>query len=132
VRALDDRELPVKDAYTPQSEPTAQPRRQGSARLINEAADLFDAPLGRHRMAGGTDLIAELSERVQWLVERQRSTRRAVDELNGALGERDRRIVELDAKLAGFERLRGELLNRIDALVAEIDRLASSGEERES
>jgi hypothetical protein len=100
--------------------------------LINDAADLFDAPLGRSRMGGVTDPISELGERVQWLVERHRSTRRAVDELSGALGERDRRIVELDAKLAGFERLRGELLDRIDGLVAEIDRLSLAGEERES
>ena len=100
--------------------------------MINEAADLFDAPHGRPQVGGKTDLIADLAGRVEWLVERQRATRRAVDELNGALSDRDRRIVELDAKLASFERLRADLLGRIDALVGEIDRMASPQEEREA
>ena len=93
--------------------------------MINEAADLFSAPHGRRQVAGEMDPISHLGDRIEWLVERHRATRRAVDELSSALGERDRRIVELDAKLAGFERVRGELLNRIDALVREIDRLAA-------
>ena len=100
--------------------------------MINEVADLFEAPLARSRALEETDLIAALSERVEWLVERHRATRRAVDELGSALVERDRRIVELDAKLAGFERLRGELLERIDALVGDFDRLGCSGDVRAS
>ena len=100
--------------------------------MINEAVDLFDAPLARRRTVDEGDLIATLGERVERLVERHRATRRAVDELGSALVERDRRIVELDAKLAAFERLRADLLGRIDALVVEVDRLASAGEERSS
>jgi hypothetical protein len=100
--------------------------------LINEAVDLFDVPVARRRVVEETDLISALSERVEWLVERHRATRRAVDELGSALVERDRRIVELDAKLAGFERLRSELLGRIDALVGDLDRLATSGDDRAS
>ena len=100
--------------------------------MINEVGDLFEAPLARSRALEETDLIAALSERVEWLVERHRATRRAVDELGSALVERDRRIVELDAKLAGFERLRGELLERIDALVGDFDRLGCSGDDRAS
>ncbi len=107
-------------------------KTQGSLRLINEAADLFSAPHGRRQGTGETDPISELGDRIEWLVERHRATRRAVEELSAALGERDRRIVELDAKLAGFERLRGELLDRIDALVREIDRLAVTADGRES
>jgi phage terminase large subunit-like protein len=98
--------------------------------LINEAVDLFDVPLPRRRTVEEGDLVATLRERVERLVERHRATRRAVDELGGALVERDRRIVELDAKLAGFERLRADLLGRIDALVVEVDRLASAGDDR--
>lgn len=100
--------------------------------MINEAADLFEAPPARSRAVEETDLIAALGERVEWLVERHRATRRAVDELGSALVERDRKIVDLDAKLAGFERLRRELLGKIDALVDDLDRLKSSGDERAS
>ncbi|MGH7292060.1 MAG: hypothetical protein ACREJT_12660, partial [Myxococcota bacterium] len=117
---------------TPRFESSATRENQGSSSLINEAADLFDVPLRRRPVAGETDLIGELGERVEWLVERQRATRRAVDELSSALSERDRRIVELDAKLASFERMRGELLGRIDSLVSQIDRLSASAEGRES
>jgi hypothetical protein len=98
--------------------------------LINESADLFDARIGRGRAAGEGDLLTALGERVEWLVERHRTTRRAVDELRNALAERDRRIVELDAKLSGFERLRADMLGRIDALVGEVDRLCAVSEEQ--
>lgn len=94
--------------------------------MINEAVDLFDVPVARRRTVEQADLVSELGARVARLVERHRATRRAVDELGSALVERDRRIVELDAKLAGFERLRGELLGRIDALVGDLDRLSNS------
>ncbi len=100
--------------------------------MINEAVDLFDVPLARRRAADEGDLIAALGERVERLVERHRATRRAVDELGGALVERDRRIVELDAKLAAFERLRGELIGKIDALVAEVEQLAGAAYDRAS
>jgi len=100
--------------------------------LINEAVDLFDVPLARRRTVDEGDLIATLRERVERLVERHRATRRAVDELGGALVERDRRIVELDAKVAIFERLRADLLGRIDALIVEVDRLASASDDRAS
>lgn len=98
--------------------------------MINEAVDLFDVPLARRRTVEEGDPIAALTDRVERLVERHRATRRAVDELGSALVERDRRIVELDAKLASFERLRADLLGRIDALVVEVDRLASSSDDR--
>ena len=100
--------------------------------MINEAVDLFDVPLARRRTVDEGDLIATLRERVERLVERHRATRRAVDELGGALVERDRRIVELDAKVAIFERLRADLLGRIDALIVEVDRLASASDDRAS
>lgn len=100
--------------------------------MINESADLFDAPVGRRQGVQEINLIEALSERVEWLVDRHRATRRAVDELGSVLAERDRRIVDLDAKLAAFERLRGELLGRIDTLVNDIDRLGTSSNERTS
>jgi len=124
--------LPVKYASTPRFASIASRIHHGSASLINEAVDLFDVPLARRRTVEEGDLVATLRERVERLVERHRATRRAVDELGGALVERDRRIVELDAKLAAFERLRADLLGRIDALVVEVDHLASAGDERAS
>ena len=77
-------------------------------------------------------LSDDLGARIARLIERHRSTRRAVDELRAALVERDRRVIELDAKLAAFERVRAELLQRIDALVAQVDRLAEAGAESAS
>ena len=60
---------------------------------------------------------------MQRLVERQRATQRAVNELREAVAQRDRRIVELDAKLGAAERARGEMVARIDALLAEVDEM---------
>ena len=97
--------------------------------LINESADLFEAEDRRHGVGLEGDLVDELGARIARLIERHRSTRRAVDELRAALVERDRRVIELDAKLAAFERVRAELVQRIDALVAQVDRLAEAGSE---
>jgi hypothetical protein len=88
----------------------------------NESAELFDAPK-RPQALLGDDLIAVLAGRLERLIERHRATQRAVNELSDALAARDRRIVELDAKLASSERARGELVGRIDALIAEVDAL---------
>lgn len=95
--------------------------REGMPAVINESADLFEAPAGRRRELPGGDLWAELGGGVQRLVERQRATQRAVTELREALAQRDRRIVELDAKLAAAERARGELVARIDGLLADVE-----------
>jgi hypothetical protein len=46
-----------------------------------------------------------------------------VNELREAVAQRDRRIVELDAKLAVAERARGEMVARIDALLTEVDEM---------
>jgi len=95
--------------------------REGMSAVINESADLLEAPAGRRRDLLGSDLWAELGTSVQRLVERQRATQRAVNELRDAVAQRDRRIVELDAKLAAAERARGELVARIDALLTDVE-----------
>jgi len=94
--------------------------------VINESADLLEAPAGRRRDLLGSDLWAELGTSVQRLVERQRATQRAVNELREALAQRDRRIVELDAKLAAAERARGELVARIDGLLADVEAMMNA------
>lgn len=97
--------------------------------MINESADLFEARAERGQAVLGDDLVALLGSRVQRLVERHRATQRAVSELREAVAARDRRIVELDAKLASAERSRGELVARIDALLADVETLMGSAEE---
>ena len=97
--------------------------------LINESADLFESGPIRAGLSSEGDLVDDLGARIARLIDRHRSTRRAVDDLRAALVERDRRVIELDAKLAAFERVRGELMRRIDALVAQVDRLAEAGSE---
>jgi uncharacterized protein involved in exopolysaccharide biosynthesis len=103
--------------------------REGMAVLINESASVFETR-SEHRPATmvGEDLVAVLDSRVQRLVERHRATQRAVSELREALAARDRRIVELDAKLASVERARAELVGRIDALLADVERLMLAAE----
>lgn len=100
--------------------------------MINESADLFETPRERRPALLGDDLVDVLGSRIQRLVERHRATQRAVNELREAVAARDRRIVELDAKLAAGERARDELVSRIDSLLAEVDRLLESAEEGHS
>ncbi|HTO07186.1 MAG TPA: hypothetical protein VMR86_09020 [Myxococcota bacterium] len=100
--------------------------------VINESADLFEATFepksagARRRAVLDDDLLEVLSHRVERLVDRQRATQRAVSELREALSVRDRRIVELDAKLAASERARDELVARIDALIQRVDALMAA------
>ena len=91
--------------------------------MISESADLFESRSEARQGLFGQDLVGVLEDRVRQLVERQRATQRAVAEAREALAARDRRIVELDAKLAASERARGELVARIDALLADVDAL---------
>jgi hypothetical protein len=97
--------------------------------VINESADLFEPRDGFGRAALGDDLLEVLGAKVQRLVERHRATQRAVSELREALAARDRRIVELDARLASAERARGDLVERIDALLADVEKLMHEAEE---
>lgn len=96
--------------------------------MISESAEFFEprteAHQGKaHQGIFGQDLVGVLEDRVRQLVERQRATQRAVVELREAVAARDRRIVELDAKLAASERARAELVQRIDALLADVEAL---------
>jgi len=97
--------------------------------VINESADLFEPRNGFGRAALGDDLLEVLGAKVARLVERHRATQRAVSELREALAARDRRILELDGKLASAERARGELVERIDALLADVEKLMQEGDE---
>jgi len=109
--------------------------REGIAVVINESADLFEAKPERRESIMGDDLMAVLGSRIQRLVERHRATQRAVSEMRDAVAARDRRIVELDAKLAASERSRDELVARIDGLIQQVDELlqaADDGNESEA
>jgi hypothetical protein len=98
--------------------------------VINESVDLFEATSQSSRPQAilGDDLMAVLAGRVERLVDRQRATQRAVSELREAVGARDRRIVELDAKLAASERARDALLARIDGLIQQVDELIAASD----
>jgi chromosome segregation ATPase len=91
--------------------------------VINESADLFEPRSALRRTELEDDLVAVLGARLERLVERHRATQRAVAELREAVAARDRRIVELDAKLASMERGRAELIARIDVLLVEVETL---------
>jgi hypothetical protein len=103
--------------------------REGIAVVINESADVFESRGERRRASSEPDLVAVLAARVERLVERHRATQRAASELRDALAARDRRIVELDARLASGERARADLVERIDALIADVERLMQSADE---
>lgn len=96
--------------------------------MIGEAADLFEPRSEVRPTVLEDDLVGVLEERVHRLVERQRATQRAVSEAREAVATRDRRIVELDAKLAASERARAELVRRIDDLLADVDRLLAAAD----
>jgi len=125
--ALDGAVLPVKHAPTPHVNFEARVAR-GVAVVISESADLFESRSEARQALFGQDLVAVLEDRVRQLVERQRATQRAVAEAREAVAARDRRIVELDAKLAANERARAELVRRIDQLLAEVDGLIRAGD----
>ena len=91
--------------------------------MISESADLFESRSEARQGLFGQDLVGALEDRVRQLVERLRATQRAVGEAREAVAARDRRIVELDAKLAASERARAELVARIDALLVDVDAL---------
>jgi chromosome segregation ATPase len=97
--------------------------------VVNESADLFEPRSGHRQAMSEDDLIVVLGGRLQRLVERHRATQRAVSELRDALAARDRRIAELDAKLASAERARGGLVGRIDALLADVEKLMQAADE---
>lgn len=121
--------LPVNHARTPQVTSRRADAREGMAVVINESADLFETRRGRRQAVLEDDLVAVLGARVERLVERHRSTQRAVSELREALAARDRRIVELDAKLASAERASGELIERIDTLLADVEKLMKAADD---
>ena len=127
---LDVARSPVKHAGNPPSDCSARLCARGKAVVINESADLFEAPSSSSRRQAvlGDDLMAVLAGRVERLVDRQRATQRAVSELREAVAARDRRIVELDAKLAASERARDELVARIDGLIERVDELIAASD----
>ena len=99
---------------------------------MNESADLFETRSPRPQGRLDDDLMSVLAGRIERLVERHHATQRAVAELREALAARDRRIVELDGKLAASEKARDALVERIDRLVGEVDVLLAGVEDEEA
>jgi septal ring factor EnvC (AmiA/AmiB activator) len=68
-------------------------------------------------------LLDLLEDRLRRLVERHREARDQIAELRAQLKVRDQRIGELTEKVHARGRVRGEVERRIDALIAQLDRL---------
>ncbi len=69
------------------------------------------------------DLIEVLATRVEALVERQRAAQVEVERLRAQLDERERRIRELERGAEAARRMRSEVGQRLDGLIANVERL---------
>ena len=70
------------------------------------------------------DLLGQLELRVQGLVGRHREANEATRELREQLADRDRMIRELSGKLEAGEKLRAEVVERVESLIGQVDQLA--------
>jgi hypothetical protein len=76
------------------------------------------------RLRPASESLLDLFEdRLRRLVQRHREAREQVAELRAQLKVRDQRIGELTEKVHAAGRLRGEVQRRLDALIAEVDRV---------
>ena len=75
-------------------------------------------------MPASDDLLAVLEQRVQRLVDRQRSVAETERDLREHIEDRDRLIRELNGKLEALEKLRAEAAARVDRLIEQVDLLA--------
>jgi chromosome segregation ATPase len=77
--------------------------------------------------ASSESLFDLLEDRLRRLVQRQHEAREQIAELRAQLKVRDQRIGELTEKVHAAGRIRSEVERRIDALIAEVDRLERAG-----
>ncbi len=94
-----------------------------------ESADSSGQSRTRSSPASSRDLVDLLEERVRALVER--SSKRGPDsrELERKLRERDLRVAELTKELKMMAGLRAKVLNQVESLIKQVERLESkSGE----
>lgn len=76
------------------------------------------------RLRPASESLLDLFEdRLRRLVQRHREAREQVAELRAQLKVRDQRIGELTEKVHAAGRLRGEVQRRLDALIAELERV---------
>ena len=72
---------------------------------------------------GEGDLLDVLEDRLKLLLGRHRVALSENDDQRRELQERDRVIIELNARIASLEKLRAEALSRVERLIDEVDRL---------
>jgi septal ring factor EnvC (AmiA/AmiB activator) len=85
-------------------------------------ADLEGATAAKLRPASES-LLDLFEDRLRRLVQRHREAREQIAELRAQLKVRDQRIGELTDKVHAAGRMRGEVERRLDALIAQLDRL---------
>ena len=72
---------------------------------------------------GTVDLVGLLEEKVARLVERHREARKTIQDMRVQLKEREQRIGELTDRVYTLGRVRDDARKRLEALIAQIDRL---------
>jgi chromosome segregation ATPase len=71
----------------------------------------------------GGDLLDVLEQRLEHLVRRHRVALSECDDQLRQLADRDAVIGRLNARIASLEKLRSEVLGRVERLIEEVDRL---------
>jgi chromosome segregation ATPase len=75
----------------------------------------------------GGDLVAHLEERVTRLVERYRASQGTIEELRATLREWERKVAELTEKVDALDQSRSAALERLEGVIAQVDRLEKGG-----
>lgn len=75
----------------------------------------------------GEDPVGRLESSVTRLVDRYREARRTVQQLQVQVGERDRRITELNERVYALSKTRGVALKRLERVITVVERLEQRG-----
>lgn len=76
--------------------------------------------------AAPAGLMGVLEERVQSLVDRFRDARKTIEELQGAVEERDAQLANLKQRTGDADKLRRELKKRVNRLLDQVRELEKS------
>ena len=96
---------------------------------MNETADHLAPLVAPDYEDSGKDLFGVLEQRIEALVDRHREAVDKIEDLRAQVVERDRRISELNGQVATLQRVRNEVLRRVEGLITRVDgieRVASS------
>ena len=88
---------------------------------MNETADHLAPMSGQDFEDSGKDLFGVLEQRIEALVDRHREAVANIEDLRAQVVERDRRISELNGQVATLQRVRNEVLRRVEGLITRVD-----------